>query len=378
MDGMVARSAMNNGNRLKIGLFGMNCSSGRTITRIPERWSGDWDDNLAVALLADAAGIDFLLPIARFKGHGGDTDYQGTTFETLTWASALLAHTKRITIFGTVHAPLFHPLIAAKQVVTADHVSRGRVGLNVVCGWNEGEFAMFGIDKREHEARYRHGQEWLDIVKLAWERDDFDFDGEFFKLRGVREKPKPYGGNRPLIMNAGNSPVGRGFALRNCDAFFTGSSIKTFAEHELVSAANIVRSAKTEAAVHGRELDVYTVGAVVCRPTRRDAEDAVRHYTENADWAVIDTMVAMLGRKPETEAELAQVRQNFVNGHSAIKLFGDPDDVTNGLAKICAAGFTGIAVNFVNFLEDFALFRDEVLPRLERLGVRRPEEAPQT
>jgi dimethylsulfone monooxygenase len=89
-------------------------------------------------------------------------------------------------------------------------------------------------------------------------------------------------------------------------------------------------------------------------------------------------MVAMLGRKPESEAELAQVRQNFVNGHSAIKLFGDPDDVANGLAKICAAGFTGIAVNMVNFLEDFALFRDEVLPRLERLGVRAPEEAPQT
>jgi len=106
MDETVARGAMNNGNRLKIGLFGTNCSSGRTITRIPERWSGNWDDNLALALLADEAGIDFLLPIARFKGHGGDTDYQGTTFETLTWASALLAHTKRITIFGTVHAPL--------------------------------------------------------------------------------------------------------------------------------------------------------------------------------------------------------------------------------------------------------------------------------
>jgi len=237
---------------------------------------------------------------------------------------------------------------------------------------------MFGIDKREHEARYRHGQEWLDIVKLAWERDDFDFEGEFFKLRGVREKPKPYGGKRPLIMNAGNSPVGRAFALRNCDAFFTGSSIKTFAEHELVSAANIVRAAKADAAVYGRALEVYTVGAVVCRPTRREAEDVVSHYTANADWAVIDTMVAMLGRKPETEAELALVRQNFVNGHSAIKLFGDPDDVANGLAKISAAGFTGIAVNLVNFLADFALFRDEVLPRLERLGLRAPEEALQT
>ena len=55
----------------------------------------------------------------------------------------------------------------------------------------------------------------------------------------------------------------------------------------------------------GREVGVYTVCHVVCRPTRREAEDVVSHYTANADWAVIDTMVAMLGRKPETEAELA-------------------------------------------------------------------------
>ena len=56
------------------------------------------------------------------------------------------AHTKRITVFGTVHAPLFHPMIAAKQIVTADHVGEGRFGLNIVVGWNEGEFEMFGVD----------------------------------------------------------------------------------------------------------------------------------------------------------------------------------------------------------------------------------------
>ena len=372
MGSMAARSAMYNANALKIGLFGTNCSSGRTITRISERWSGTWDDNLTVARMADAAGIDFLLPIARFKGHGGETDYQGTTLETLTWASALLAHTERLTIFGTVHTPLFHPLIAAKQVVTADYVSRGRMGLNVVCGWNENEFAMFGIDKREHEARYRHGQEWLDIIKRAWEIDDFDFEGEFFALKGVREKPKPYGGSRPLIMNAGNSGAGRAFALRNCDAFFTGSSIKTFADHELVNAARIVRDAKAEAKAHARDLDVYTVGAVVCRPTRADAAAFVDYFTDDADVAVIDTMASMLGRTPETEAERQALRDNFVNGHSAIKMYGDPDDVANSLAKISAAGFTGVALNFVNFIDDFPLFRDEVLPRLERLGVRTP------
>ena len=59
--------------------------------------------------------------------------------------SGLLGATKRMTVFGTVHAPLFHPLIAAKEFVTADHIGEGRIGVNIVVGWNEGEFDMFGV-----------------------------------------------------------------------------------------------------------------------------------------------------------------------------------------------------------------------------------------
>src|SRR5262247_3096251 len=148
------------GNRLKLGLFGANCSSGRAVTKVPERWSGTWPDNLRLARMADAAGIDFMLPIGRWKGYGGETDYQGATLETITWASGLLQATKHLTVFGTVHAPLFHPVIAAKQMVTADHIGEGRFGLNVVVGWNEGEFEMFGVEQREHALRYEYAQEW--------------------------------------------------------------------------------------------------------------------------------------------------------------------------------------------------------------------------
>src|SRR5712691_7182891 len=222
------RVAMHNANRLKIGLFGSNCSSGRAVTTVGERWSGNWADNLKLARVADEAGIDFLLPVARWKGYGGDTDYQGTTLETLTWASGLLASTKRITVFGTVHAPLFNPVIAAKECVTADQIGEGRFGLNLVVGWNEDEFEMFGVQQREHEARYEFAQEWLDVLKLMWSpQEEFDFEGSYLKLKGVRAKPKPAGGTRPLIMNAGSSATGRvppaGFglartplSLRNC------------------------------------------------------------------------------------------------------------------------------------------------------------------
>ena len=111
----------------------------------PERWSASWEDNLRMAILADDAGLDFLLPIGRWKGYGGETDYQGSSFETITWASGLLAQTRRITVFGTVHVPLFHPVLAAKQMVTADHIGHGRFGLNVVSGWNPIEFGMMGV-----------------------------------------------------------------------------------------------------------------------------------------------------------------------------------------------------------------------------------------
>jgi alkanesulfonate monooxygenase SsuD/methylene tetrahydromethanopterin reductase-like flavin-dependent oxidoreductase (luciferase family) len=56
---------------------------------------------------------------------------------------------------------------------------------------------------------------------------------------------------------------------------------------------------------------------------------------------------------------------------------GDPDRVAAGFAEISAAGFSGIAMGFVNYLDEFPFFRDEVLPRLERLGLRVPRPHPE-
>jgi len=366
---MRERMAMGNDNALKIGLFGANCSSGRAVTKVPERWSGTWQDNLRLARMADAAGIDFMLPIGRWKGYGGDTDYQGATLETVTWACGLLASTKRLVVFGTVHAPLFNPISAAKEFVTADHIGEGRFGLNLVVGWNEDEFQMFGVTQREHEARYEFGQEWLDAVKMIWsEKEDFDFDGRFLKLKGVRAKPKPYGGARPLIMNAGASPTGRSFAIRNCDAFFTHAS-RTDPE----DVARRVREAKDEARQYGRELDVYTVGVVTCKPTQKQAEDYFHHcVVENADWAAVDLIVGKRGKPREqlTEEEFQKQRSGYAMGMGGLRIVGDPDQVTAQIAELNKAGMRGIALSLVNYADELPYFCDEVLPRLERMGLR--------
>jgi alkanesulfonate monooxygenase SsuD/methylene tetrahydromethanopterin reductase-like flavin-dependent oxidoreductase (luciferase family) len=368
------RMAMYNGNALKMGLFGSNCSSGRAATLVPERWTGGWEDNLALARMADDAGLEFMLPVGRWKGYGGDTDYMGTTLETITWATGLLAHTKRLIVFGTVHAPLFHPLIAAKQFVTADQVSGGRFGLNIVVGWNEDEFQMFGVTQRDHEQRYDYAQEWIEAVKMAWgPDDDFDYDGKFIKLKNVRAKPKPYGGTRPLIMNAGASPTGRAFAIRNCDAFFTQASRTSMDE-----TAARVKAAKDDARAQGREIDVYAVGVVTCRPTQKEAEEYYRYATiENADWSAVDGILGKKDISPATvgEEEFQRQRFHYANGLGGLLMIGDPDHIAKQLADLSAAGLRGIGFSFVNYLKEFPYFRAEVLPRLERLGVREKQKA---
>ena len=289
-----------------------------------------------------------------------------------TWATGLLAATKRITVFGTVHAPLFHPLIAAKEFVTADHIGEGRFGLNIVVGWNEGEFEMFGVTQREHEARYAYAQEWLDAVMRAWsEPGTFDFAGEYLKLTGVRAFPKPFGGTRPLIMNAGSSATGQAFALRNCDAYFTANAASRMS---LDAAFRQVEEIKRQARALGREIEVYTVGQVICRPTQKEAEEYYRHaIIENADWGAVDGMLALKDITPHTVPveEFEKKRHYFAaNAIGGYPYVGTPDRVADELANISKAGMRGIAVSFVNYLNELPYFCDEVLPRLARLGVR--------
>jgi dimethylsulfone monooxygenase len=369
-----ARLALDRGNKLKLGLFGANCSSGRSLTTVPERWKAGWDEMSAAAVMADDCGIDFLLPIARWKGYGGETDFQGTSFETITWATALLAITRQITVFGTVHVPLFHPVIAAKQMVTADHVGAGRFGLNIVAGWNEDEFEMFGVARKDHAGRYEQAHEWIDAVKSMWSRDDFDFHGRYYDLRGVRSKPKPYGGTQPVMMNAGASPEGQAFALQHCDAYFTGVRMSSFEERTGVmvpavdQATKYVAEVREKARAIGREIGIFTRAEIVCRRTQQEAADYYRHWVEEcADWGAIDKQMQISKHMTPDMPDYVQRRKQHLHGFPVV---GDADRVAEMLAQLSSAGFNGVGLSFVNYLDELPYFRDEVLPRLVRAGVR--------
>lgn len=363
------RYQMYNNNAFKLGLFGANCSSGRAINTLPERWLADWESCEAMARLADEAGFDFILPIGRWKGYGGPTNFQGTTFETVTWATGLLACTKRITVFGTVHAPLFNPMVAAKQMVTADHVGRGRFALNIVVGWNEPEFQMSGVSQREHGDKYDYCEEWIHVIKRMWsEHEPFDFHGDFLNMHNVVAEPKTWGGTTPLVINAGQSPAGKAFSLRNCNGFFT-----SFREHDVKKSAEFVASYKAEARDIGREIDVYTQGHVVCRPTRKEAEDYFHYFTtEGADFEAVEESMRLKGFTRANTPDYEERRKMVPLMNIGYPIVGSPDDVAEKLARIHSAGIAGIGFSLVNYLTELPFLAQELMPRLERMGMRAP------
>lgn len=365
-----ATGSMRNGNRLKLGLFALNCKGGMAITSAPDAWLPTRENNIETARLADEAGLEFLLPIARWRGYGGESDFEGVSFETITWAAALLASTQRITVFGTIHAPLIHPIVAAKQMATVDLFSEGRFGLNLVCGWNQDEFDMFGLDQREHDERYVYGQEWLDVVRTIWrEEQPVDFQGRFFQLRGLVGRPPPYGGSEPVLMNAGYSPAGRAFAVRNCEFLLTSLI-------DLPSGRRDVEEVKGRARrEHGRDIDLIATAYVVCRPTAAEAEEFLRYYAvEHADWEAADHLMELAGLHAQffPPEHYQQFRERFVAGHGTYPIVGDPDEVAAELARIADAGFAGVGFSLFDYMGELRFFCQEVLPRLEARGVRLP------
>jgi alkanesulfonate monooxygenase SsuD/methylene tetrahydromethanopterin reductase-like flavin-dependent oxidoreductase (luciferase family) len=119
-----------------------------------------------------------------------------------------------------------------------------------------------------------------------------------------------------------------------------------------------------------------TTASVVCRPTQREAEEYYRYYAdEQADWDAVDQMVAIGTRGASTTMQpehYRQMRIRFAAGYGGWPVVGDPDTVAAGFVAIARAGFSGVAMGFVNYLAEFPYFRDEVIPRLERAGVRNP------
>ena len=224
----------------------------------------------AARALLDDAGIDFMLPIARWIGYGGETNFHGSVLETMTWATGLLAKTRHITVFATMHMAANHPVVVAKQIATIDQISGGRIGLNIVAGWNKPEYEALGLAlPADHATRYRYAQEWFDVVKKLWCRtESFDWDGELFQAEELLGDPRP----ADRAADHQRRRLGRGARLCHPQRRFpvhAGDRPRPFQGGD--------RRAQGAGAMRP-DVDVLTFSHVVCRPTRAGGAATTRVF----------------------------------------------------------------------------------------------------
>lgn len=359
------RNPLKESRGFKLGVFSTNADGGLALTTVPERWKATWPDNIRAARIADLGGFDFFLPIARWAGFGGQTHAREWSFETFTWAAGLAALTQRMVIFATVHVPLVHPIYGAKALATLDHISQGRAGLNIVCGWNPTEFAMFGT--QPDERAYERAAEWIEIVVRAYSSSEpFDFTGSYYKLKGVISKPASLQKPRPVTMNAAFGGPGRDFAAQHCDFLFS-----TFTDIE--DGRRHLADIRTRASAAKRDVGAYTVCHVVCRKTQSEAEDAYERYAlRDADHGAVDNHMAGKKQFSQSHDERAylEYRQRFAGGAGTYPLIGTPDRIAETIVKIAAESWAGAALSFLNYIDELPFFIREVFPLLEEAGLR--------
>ncbi len=358
-------------NRVKLGVMAFNCSHGSTVTTVPEAWPMTWDENVALAQMADRAGFEALLPVGRWKGYGGQTNFNNRSFESFTWAAGIAAKTENVAVLATAHAPLIHPVAAAKQAATVDHISNGRFVLNIVCGWFKDEFNMFGAEWREHDRRYEFAAEWLALLRRLWtEEAAFDFDGEFFQGQGLWSQPKPVQGADLAIMNAGSSPAGQRFSAGNCDMNFVMLKQKSEGDDRAQ-----IAQLKAMAAEQGRRSQCWIHVYVVCRDSEREARDYLNYYVvEKGDDEAVGNMLRIFGMQSETlePSVLDAFRFHFKAGHGGYPLVGTAEQIVAEIERISAMGVDGLLLSWVDYLPECRQWIDEVLPLMEQAGQRRP------
>jgi len=362
---------LNDENQLKLALFGINLRGGVTLSDVEGKVEATWEENKRLAVHADRLGLDAIVPVARWRGYGGASNLGERSFETFTWASGLLAATRRIQVFATFHVPLAHPVLAAKMVTTADHVSGGRFGLNIVAGWYAQELAMFGLAQKEHDERYEVADEWTQVLKALWTVEgEQDFHGRYFDVPAAFMEPKPLQKPYPVIMNAGTSPAGRTFAAKHSDLIFAGLTNAETAPQQIAEIKALAREQ------FGREIRVFGRGHIVCRDTQREAEeyyDYVHRQVADFQGAANVTGISKVhSQSTDWTADERKLLEGMVAGFWGIPMVGSPDQVTQQLIDLHGAGADGIAISFVNYDEGLDQMERLLLPRLIEAGVRGP------
>jgi FMNH2-dependent dimethyl sulfone monooxygenase len=182
-----------------------------------ERMSPTWDYVKTLAQRSEQWGYDLTL-IAELNLN----DIKGVTAPSLdAWSTAasLAAITSTLELMVAVRPTFHEPALLAKQAANIDHISGGRLSLNVVSSWWAQEARQYGVQFDQHDERYARTREWLKVVDGLWREPQFSFKGRFYSIDEAILEPKPVARPRPTIYAGGESEAARDLISELADAY---------------------------------------------------------------------------------------------------------------------------------------------------------------
>ena len=182
-----------------------------------ENMQADWEYVKKLAIRSEQLGYDVSLiaelNLNDIKGiHAPSLDAWSTT-------AALAAVTSTIELMVAVRPTFHNPALLAKAAANIDHISNGRVSLNVVSSWWKDEAEKYGVQFEEHDDRYARTEEWLTVLDNVWKQDHYSFDGKYYKVKDNVLQPKPKSVPRPFIYAGGESERAKDLISSTCDGY---------------------------------------------------------------------------------------------------------------------------------------------------------------
>jgi FMN-dependent oxidoreductase (nitrilotriacetate monooxygenase family) len=341
-------------------------------------------------------------------------------------ATALIAVTENLGLTFTSSIMQEHPFNFARKMSTLDHLSRGRIGWNIVTSVSHNAAQNFGFDRIvPHDQRYSWADEYVDVVYKLWEgswEDDalvvdrvaniyadptkihrIHHEGKRYKVLGPHlTTPSPQ--RTPVLYQAGSSRVGRAFAARNAEGTFIVSLNPNGARKLIAEVSDqviaegrdpsdllyiqglsfVVGSTEEEAWRKSREIDEYVSHDGLLAHLSRDL---------GIDLGVLDPNRPIDELKPETIQGVQGIIRFFEEGNPGkratvrdlgsayaynTRIVGTPETIADALQQWRDAGVDGVNVIYQTTPGSFADFIDHVIPVLQDRGLAQREYAPGT
>jgi FMNH2-dependent dimethyl sulfone monooxygenase len=350
---------------LKFAYWVPNVSGGLVTSTIEQRTDWGYEYNKKLARTAEDNGFEYALSQVRYMAsYGADHQHESTSF-----SLALALATERLKVIAAVHPGLWQPAVLAKWVATADHLTGGRIAVNVVSGWLKAEFTALGEPWLEHDERYRRSEEFIRVLREIWTPTDpetgAEFRGDFYRIHGYDLKPKPLaipGRAHPEIFQGGNSTAARRNGGRVSDWYFSnGKDYEGFSEQ--------VAEVGTYAAEVGRTPKFALNGFMIARDSEKEARETLREIIAKANKPAVEGFrdaVQQAGNSTGDKrgmwadssfSDLVQYNDGF-----RTQLIGTPEQIADRAIEYKRRGANLLLLGYLHFQEEVEYFGRHVLP----------------